>query len=780
MDMIIKRNIKNTLIAGVMLLVPSLAHAQTVSGKIVDEAGNALPYTNVVALSLPDSAFVSGTVSRDDGTFSLDAHGKGRLLRITSMGYKTVCQPLSTDMGVIILQSETRVLGEVVVKSQLPRTRLKNGAMIINVAGTILEKAGTAENLLDRIPNVTAREGKVEVFGRGTPIIYINGRQMREKSELDRISSDNIKNVEVITSPGARYDAGVTSVIRITTKKRVGEGFGLNSRTRATVDSKGNWGELGDFQLNFRTGGWEISGNLYASQTRTPLNKDTEQFAYLQQQWHQLNTLRQDYKSDNLYGKLALSYMFNTENSVGASVSYDRYPSSDYPGTISTQVFKDGILTETSNGVYNMPDRSTNLYGNAYYVGKTGRLGIDLNVDWTWIKSDTRLHNLDRYTEIGSAEQQNDVLTRTNLRTGFGAVKLVLTYPLLGGEFGFGGEFSNTHRRSLYTVLPAGLINDDNSRITEGLAAGFVDYSRQIGPVSLQAGVRYEYVNFDYYEKGIHMDGQSRKYADWFPSLSLSMPVGKTEMQLSYSSDIERPSYWDLRSSTDYINRYTYQAGNPFLLPTISRNLSYQLSYKWLALQLMYTHITDPQLFYGETFQNQPEKVVMTEINGDAYDRAFASVSLQPKFGIWQPMFSASLTRQWFDMQTHDGRKLDNPQATFRLNNTLTTRLCDITLMMSAKTEGSEEHIELTRCYFNTDLVLGKSFLKDRLSLQLYVSDLFNTADQHMRQHYGSMRSLEINNLSYTLVALTVRYKLNATKSKYRGTGAGESQRSRM
>ena len=95
----------------------------------------------------------------------------------------------------------------------------------------MLEKAGTAENLLNKIPNVTAQDGIITVFGRGTPEVYINGRKVRNWQELDQLSSDNIKSVEVVSNPGARYDASVKAVIRIITKKIAGEGISIDNRT---------------------------------------------------------------------------------------------------------------------------------------------------------------------------------------------------------------------------------------------------------------------------------------------------------------------------------------------------------------------------------------------------------------------------------------------------------------------------------------------------------------------------------------------------------------------
>ena len=108
--------------------------------------------------------------------------------------------------------------------------RLKGDAMVTTVAGSVLEKSGTGNDLLDKIPGISAEEGAVNVFGRGTAEVYINGRKVRSSSELEQLSSDNVKSVEVVRNPGARYDASVKAVVRILTKKAQGEGFGFDNR----------------------------------------------------------------------------------------------------------------------------------------------------------------------------------------------------------------------------------------------------------------------------------------------------------------------------------------------------------------------------------------------------------------------------------------------------------------------------------------------------------------------------------------------------------------------
>ena len=119
-------------------------------------------------------------------------------------------------------------LEEIVVKGTLPNTRMKGDALVTKISGSTLEKAGTAADVLRKVPGMIKKGDGLEVIGRGTPIYYINGRRVQDTDELKRLMSDDIADVEVITNPGAKYDATVSAVVRIKTKKRQGDGFGFN------------------------------------------------------------------------------------------------------------------------------------------------------------------------------------------------------------------------------------------------------------------------------------------------------------------------------------------------------------------------------------------------------------------------------------------------------------------------------------------------------------------------------------------------------------------------
>ena len=194
--------------------VMAFGKAPDLNGVVLDENGEPMPYVNVVMLSLPDSAFVQGAMTDDQGVFQIVTPKDGALLKVSCIGYQT--QYLKAAPGLTIrMKEDALLLGEVVVKSQLPKTRVKGEAMRTTVEGTILEKAGTVADALARVPSLEAkRDGAVTVLGRGEAEVYINGRKVQDVSELSRLRSDQIQHIDVIQNPGARYAASTKAVRR--------------------------------------------------------------------------------------------------------------------------------------------------------------------------------------------------------------------------------------------------------------------------------------------------------------------------------------------------------------------------------------------------------------------------------------------------------------------------------------------------------------------------------------------------------------------------------------
>lgn len=754
--------------------------AQTISGLLIDEQHKPLPYANVI-LQTVDSVYLAGTMTGLDGKFELALHEKAKLINFSYVGYTTVVQEISkNELGTIQLFPDAQLLGEVVVKAYLPKTQAKGDAMVTTVSGTVLEKAGTAENLLDKIPNVTAQDGAVTVFGRGTPEIYINGRKIRNQQELDQLSSDNIKSVEVVSNPGARYDASVKAVIRIFTKKVEGEGFGFNNRALIRHRDEYGWSAYDQLNLNYRKNGFDLSAMLLAGDYRNGNDQTFVIDTHLDKQWRQnLDLTDQKSESKNIETTLTLNYQFDKNHSIGARYNYERVPEYLWIANQFAQTYCEELLYEDLHSVITMNEPETHHRSNFYYNGRVKKWSIDFNADGLWSETKNTQVAQEDVME-GVNEEDRSVTTIDTKRNELYAAKLVLSHPLAKGNLSFGAEYSHNKRNTTY-LNPEGIIADDNAMIKEGATSAFVEYAKAFNKLQMQAGLRYEHVGFDYYDAGKFVDEQSKDYSNLFPSITFSFPIKDVQVQLGYASDINRPSYHQLRSSTFYVNRYMYDKGNPFLMPSITHNVTLAGSYKWMNMYVGYSHvkddITNQTIAYSD---DDPTIGLLTLQNTQAYDNLVAVFNINPTIGFWTPQLSLAIQKQWYEGETPWGKaKFNKPigNVTFRNNFKLPKGfLLDVN--GSYTTKGDQKNIYLADDMIDMNASLSKSFLKDKLTLQLQAYNILNP--KQVATVYSGIRVLQNTQVMHRQVSLTVRYKFNTTRSKYKGTGAGESQKNRM
>ena len=763
------------------LLATFALRAQSLTGKLIDENNQPLPYANIVLLSLPDSAFVAGVVSGDDGTFTLNSTCQNRVIRISSIGYTTLYKECTgQDLGIIRLQPDAQMLGEVVVKAELPKVRLKGDAQVTTIQGSILEQAGTGNDLLNKLPGVSADEGAVNVFGSGAAEIYINGRKMRDAAELDQLSSDNIRRVEVVRNPGARYDAEVKAVVRIYTKRPQGEGFGVDNRFRTQYQY--GWNVLDQLNVNYRKGGFDLGAMLFGSKTEREDNKSVFQETFLDKTWRQESDLRTGGDRRNISAMLSLNYQFNDRHSIGARYDYDRTPHSWWDVDMRTRVLQDGTPYEdnTSQGWQSLPGTSHSL--NVYYNGQAGDWNIDFNADGLWSYDKTLQDMLERYATTGEDPQEQNVTTYNKDENTLYAAKLVVSRPLWQGNLSFGGEYTYTDHVNTY-INPQGILDDDHSNIRENNASAFLEYARAFGKLQAQAGVRYEHLVSDYYENKVRMDDQSRTYDNVFPSLALSLPVGKAQLSLSYTGSIYRPTYYMLRSNITYINRYTYEGGNPLLRPSIINRLSLDASWKWIYFNARYIHAKDAIVNLGSSYSaDDPTIMLLSYFNKYDSDKLYATLSLSPTIGPWSPQLTLMLLQQWYKVDMPDGTRqnFNSPMGSFSWRNNFRLPwglLLDVDA--SLDTPGDNENAHINNIPWSLDFSLRKSFLGERLSLQLQGRDLFSSSSNDVTLFSGN-RTMRLDQQTRRVFTLTLRYKFNPAKSKYKGTGAGQEQRNRM
>ena len=777
------------LMAFMMMTMTAQGKTQDWGGRVIDEKGEPMPFVNVVLLSLPDSAFVQGGMTDEQGVFKIVTDVNDGLFKVTSVGYQTLYIKAGQDLT-IQMKEDTQLLNEVVVKGQLPKTHAKGDAMRTTVAGTILEKAGTVSDALSKIPSLEAeREGGVKVLGRGDAEVYINGRKVQDMKELSRLRSDQIQHVDVVQNPGARYAASTKAVVRITLKKAQGEGVSFQDNLEGIYQ----YGHTltNNLDVNYRTGGLDITASLWAGRYGHYKSLQEHELTYYVGPDYIESNNSQESKGiwKGWSPQLQVNYMVNENHSFGAFYKYDRHPSSDYNGMIFTDNYENGQFTEHSESRIWQDETISKHIFNAYYNGKIGQLGIDLNVDGLFDDTKTPGSTTETTKDATGGSTERSFESSTNSGNNFWAAKLILSYPVLKGNFSLGGEYSYNHRTDAYSFTATDYVpvKTTDTEINEKSSAAFLEYGRSFGKVYAQVGLRYEHLTNDYFNFGKKEDEVCRDYGDWFPTAVISAPVGKAQLSLSYRRDIERPNYANLTSSTVYVNRYTYQSGNPYLLPTYTHSLVLNAAYKWANLTLNYGRVKDALTMSTEPFPGSEDPLVslVRPFNSwEDYNQFSIQLSARPTIGCWHPMWSIITQIQDFKSPTAVGSTitLNHPWFIIGWQNDIELPY-GFRLNVSAQwySKGDYNNFRMTKTRLFTNVGLQRDFNLKRmgtLTFDLRCSDPFHT-NKTDAIVFG-YRELTTHNPARRTFVLDLTWKFNEARSKYRGSGAGEKQKARM
>ncbi len=322
-------------------------YSQSIKGRVTDRNSSPVAFANMVLLSQKDSTYITGTVSDAAGKFTLPSSKNG-VLHITCMGYKPLyVQSGEALTGTIIMYPSENALSEVVVKGSRPLVRMKDDALVTSVQGTYLAKVGTAYDLLDQIPGVAKNTGEIEVIGKGTPLIYINGRLMRNPSELDQLASSQVQDVEVIGTPGAKYDATANAIIRIKTVKPAGEGLAVDSRTMAGL--KHYLYGIEELNLNYRKNGLDVFGMMEYDKDKERQTINTTQDVYTSNYLFHQNNIDNRLQRNQVYTtKIGANFTFNEHHSLGAIYDFS-YKPVKVSDKAFTEMLKDNVLADNVN-----------------------------------------------------------------------------------------------------------------------------------------------------------------------------------------------------------------------------------------------------------------------------------------------------------------------------------------------------------------------------------------------------------------------------------------------
>lgn len=681
----------------------------------------------------------------------------------------------SQDIDKSIIQ-DTITLREVVVKNSRPISQLKDDGIVTTIKGSILENLGSARDVLGYLPGVTNMNGSVEVFGKGAPMIYINGRKMRDGNELDQIRSDKIKEIKVINNPGSRYDASVNAVIRIYTERDAGEGFSLDAKTATGFHDY--WYGKENIYGNYRTNGLDVFGMLEYDRSKAKASSSNIQEAWTKSYYMTDIALNQKNNSRLYQGQLGFDYTTAEMQSFGLYYKYSRTPSTVMSSLNSSTFLNDSVLENSIMQQYYGNKNYEHLV-DGYYSGSIEKWTLDATFDLLW--KNTRS---DRTTvEDNTINVDRDIATYDKSSGRMIAAEVHLSHHLFKGNINLGMEFVDSKRSDDFKN-PQELLVSSNNDINETTTAFYAELLQNFGKVSTRLGLRYEYVNSRYYDNGSKEDEQSRNYGKFFPSLLVTVPFKVSALQLSYSRKYKRPLYSQLNSTVYYENRYFYESGNPYLQPSFIDAISLVFKYRWLIAIANYNHIKDRIISLSAPYSEDESIMLMKKVNSPS-DANEWQVMLQAQptvFGRnYFPSLSVGLMGQFYKLDYCDRiKKFNNPIPTIRFNNII--RLPNnymLTSNLSWRGKGESENISLGQTW-QIDLAATKTFGK-HWEVRAVLNDVFNTSGNTDFSIYSDNSLFYTNrDINARLVEFSIRYKLNISKSKYKGKGAGNTENLRL
>ena len=700
----------------------------------------------------------------------------------------------SISMDTTLWYNQTQQLGEVVVKSRLPRTKLKGNSMVTRIKGSVLAQSGTAKEMLAKVPGMTMKGDELEVLGKGTPIFYINGRKMRDKDELKRLRSEEILSVEVITNPGAQYDATISSVVRIKTIRREGDGFGFDVNTGLNQDLRfGKSDPNAQLNLRYRHNNLDLFGMVnYWKWHQTTLFSD-EQTNYLPTDKGVLNInqnshSRNHFKNNGIDYNLGFNWQIAENHSVGARIQRNDRFNATTDLMVETDIERLPLQEKEHNYSTQDEHRHTfyNWEGNAYYNGKVGKMGIDLNMDFLTDKTnvDNHINELVNHTDHHAMEQDNSTTI------SLWATKLVLAYPVWKGQLEAGTELSFVSRYISSSITNYPLPASD-SKVKENNIAAFVAYNFNLEKVgNFSAGLRYEHVGFDYTDHLDAANNMTRYQDEFFPSLSWAKQFGPVQTSLAYSFKTIRPDYNSLSNRITYINSYTLTQGNPTLKNATMQEVSINARYKWLNLFAAYERRDNTLSQLPYAYGNEGI-IMLKHINlNDPVRNLAVFLSANPTFGVWSPNWTVGGQKYWNTMEFDDPRSetgkvketYTKPIFFIDLNNTFRLpHRWQLEANMNIMTKGDVINFRMQSTSYNLGFVVQKCWLKnDALCLRASINDVLQRSNQTVHMDCGGYQMTENAVRSNHRLNITLRYTFNASKSKYKGTGAGQAERQRM
>ncbi|WP_109435254.1 outer membrane beta-barrel family protein [Aquimarina sp. AU119] len=719
-----------------------------ISGQVKDQNGP-VSFANVVLI---DSTKTIKTydIADEKGAFVLETEKGKYTLQVSILGYqnweKEVVFESNQILEDILLKRSTEELDEVIIKDKKPLIERKPDRLIFNVENSVAASGGNALEALSAAPGVNVENDGIGMIGRGASRVMINGRILQLSGEalvefLNSIAADDIKKIEIITNPPAKYEAaGSGGLLNIIYKKGVGD-FWKNSTTFAYNQNKYDFYTLrNNFLYNKNKIKLNISVNGDIGNERSI---ETVETRYPSGPWQ--TNLDVKKQKDQMSGRLLLDYDITKKTSIGIQ----------YLGNFSQPDRNDRALTNIlnntntldslfrSNGKNNR-EINSHIY-NLHMISKIDTLGRKISVDLDYFDYENKLERDFIVNTFSSNEEflrinQAQINLSDQLINNFSA-KVDVEHPLKLIDLSYGAKLSfiktENDLQNFNTItgtpeLDTGLSNE--FEYNEDIQALYVRGSKKINDkLQMQIGLRLENTITKGVSKTLNQTNKN-DYLKLFPTFYVSYEKNENHnFSFNYGRRITRPSFRDLNPFRSFTNSNSFSEGNPFIQPSFKDIFEFNYTYKEVLTTNAFLNITSDG--YGVLFTADPDNNIQAIIRRNYYDSyvgGIGEIYTFNKISWWESQnqffivgYKRSIDND-IDAITRNGVQL-YVDLSNRFSLSKSTKL-QLDFFYSSKYRGGlYENGER----YGLDFGLRQNFLNNDLKLSLYFNDIFDTGSQN-------------------------------------------------
>ncbi len=816
-----------TLIAILASTIAGFAQTKgTIKGSVIDGSQKTIEAATIALIRASDSSIIKYAVASHQGQYVFENIPAGKYqVMVSAVGHQkgfSEVMEISEQQSAVVsktieLLPQSRTMSAVVVTSKRPLIENKIDRMVVNVDASVTNVGSSALEVLEKSPGISVdREGNVSLKGKQGVMILIDGRPTQLGGAdlanlLRNMNASQLDQIEIMTNPPAKYDAaGNAGVINIKTKKN--RQFGYNGSFSASY-GQGFLPKFNEsFNFNYRQGKWNLFTNLnhgYNERNnrlyieRNFLDEGTKAVVSHFDQVARMKSARSSYNA-----KLGADYFAGKNTTIGVVFSGFSNPST-FQNRNQTDIFNPvGVLQSQTRAISKQKESWKNLSTNLNFRQVLDTTGKEITADLDYVSYDANNNqSLSNYyfDAAGAPTFKADTLygklpQQINIYSG--RVDYSMPLKMKGARFeaGFKTSFVKTDNNAVYDTVNHNVLYHDLARTNgfqyeENINAAYVNFSALVSKkISTQIGLRMEHTVSRGYSDGYKFDAISgnfnptdtsfrKNYTQLFPTVFFQYKADeKNTWGLNYGRRIRRPNYESLNPFIEYLDRYTYQQGNPDLKPQFSHNIELSHSYKnIMTTTFNYTRTTD--IIQQVLEQKEATNETFVKQANIAEQRQYGlSISTNiPVTKWWTNSLYVNVFNNQFEGLVNNTQVsinattfMFNGTQQFKMNKTMTAeisgwyRTSGIDGVFEAKPMGS------------LSLGFTQQVLKGKGTLRLNVRDVFYTQGFKASSKYGTVDVKIRERGDSRVVNLGFTYRFNKGKMnggpKRRGSSANDEQ----